>query len=86
MKIEASLADELRENRNDALTFPVIITFKNSQGLQVLNRLGIQPTVVYKSIAAAAALVSSAGIEALASSPEVASIELDQTAGTLGPR
>ena len=86
MKIEASLADRLRANRDDTRKFPVIISFGDSESVQILRRLGIEPTAIYRSIAAAAAVVTAAQIEALASTREVTTIELDQPAEALQPR
>ena len=84
MKIEACLADELRANRDGSRNFKVIISFKDSGGVEALRSLGIEPTAVYQNIAAAAAVVTSAQIEALALADEVTSIEADKEAEALG--
>ncbi len=86
MKIEASLADELRADGAGARKFAVIVSFKDSEGVQVLRDLRVEPTTVYQSIAAAAAVVTAAQIEAMAANPDVTSIELDQPAAALRKR
>ncbi len=84
MKIEASLAEELRASRDAARKFAVIISFKDHAGIELVRRLGIEPTAVYQNIAAAAAELTAVQIDALAAAPEVTSIEPDQTAKALG--
>jgi hypothetical protein len=86
MKIEASLADKLRANDDGTRKFAVIVSFKDSESVQVLRHMRVEPTTVYQSIAAAAAVVTAAQIEALAASPDVTSIELDQPAEALRKR
>ena len=86
MKIEAFLVDELRADGASARKFAVIVSFKDSEGVQVLRDLRVEPTTVYQSIAAAAAVVTAAQIEAMAASPDVTSIELDQPAAALRKR
>ena len=86
MKIEASLADELRADAGDSREFSVIVSFRSRGGLKLLERLGIAPGAIYQSIAAAAAVVTAAQIAALAAAPEVLSIELDEPAQALRPR
>ncbi|NMQ28646.1 hypothetical protein E4Q23_13310 [Candidatus Accumulibacter phosphatis] len=86
MKIETSLADELRANRDDSRKFSVIVSFKDSASVELLRHLGVEPTAVYQSIAAAAAAVTAAQIATLAAAGNVTSIELDQPAAALGPR
>lgn len=84
MKIEASLAEELRASRDAARKFAVIVSFKDRAGIGVLRRLDIEPTAVYQNITAAAAEVTPAQIESLSAAPEVTAIEPDQPARALG--
>ncbi|MCU0734215.1 MAG: protease inhibitor I9 family protein [Methylotetracoccus sp.] len=86
MKIEASLAEELRADRDAARKFAVIVSFKDQAGVALVRRLGVEPTAVYHNIAAAAAELTAAQIEALAAAPEVTTIEPDQPAEAFGAR
>jgi hypothetical protein len=86
MKIDASLADELRADGSDSRQFAVIVSFNGRDGLKVFERLGIEPGAIYQSIAAAAAVVTAAQVAALAAAPEVVTIELDGPAQALRPR
>jgi hypothetical protein len=52
----------------------------------LVRRLGVEPTAVYHNIAAAAAELTAAQIEALAAAPEVTTIEPDQPAEAFGAR
>lgn len=86
MKVEASLAKELAADGSDSRRFAVIVSFIDRGSLNVLARLGIEPSTIYQSIAAAAAVVTAAQVAALAAAPEVVAIELDQPAQALLPR
>ena len=88
MNIDAALSAALQSNTDAARTFPIIISFHESKGqdivrTQVLHRLGIEPTAIYQNIAAAAAFATPAQIEALAVAAEVKSIEADPQATVL---
>jgi hypothetical protein len=79
MAIEPSLSVAMRASRERSSKLAVIVSFAQADDTAVLHALGVEPTAVYQSIAAAAATLTIEQIESLAARPEVTLIELDSS-------
>jgi hypothetical protein len=84
MSIEPSLAQKI-DGAGQADRFSVIVTLRSADDLPAVLGRNLQPTAVFRSIAAFAATLGAAEIRTLAAAPEVKLVELDREAHALRP-
>lgn len=76
MKIDSRLATRM-DGAGDAEKIPVIISLGRHEDVGLLKQMGVEPTIVYESIASIAANVTARQVKDLASMSEVTLVELD---------